>query len=318
MGARALSMAGAYSAMGEDATSSFWNPAGLVGLEGRYNVEMMHGLRMSGLGQHSFIGFVTAIDTSSQMSVSIQRMGIDDVPDTRNIYNGSSLDFSQINEFSASDYSFAVSYARKLSPYWSIGGSVKALYRNAGNFVSAWGIGADVGLRYSKKKWKGAFVLKDVTGTYSVWNVNSSLIEDVYTQTGNVIPSRSTQAVWPMVVLGLGRREQLGQFVGLSYEADLALNFGGQQNALLSNDAMSLSPTVGVEMDYAEHFFARFGLGGFQEVSGLEGSSSLLIQPGFGVGVKYGKFRFDYALTSLGGNRGEPPSNIFSLALNFE
>src|SRR5512139_184337 len=46
VGARALAMGGAYTAVADDATAGYWNPAGLTGIE-RFNLSSMISANMS-------------------------------------------------------------------------------------------------------------------------------------------------------------------------------------------------------------------------------------------------------------------------------
>ena len=62
--------------------------------------------------------------------------------------------------FSAADYAFITSYARKLNILDGIrfGSNFKIIHRRAGEFASAWGFGLDVGAQMDYKKWRHAGV----------------------------------------------------------------------------------------------------------------------------------------------------------------
>ena len=49
IGGRAAAMGGAYSSVSGDATAGYWNPAGLIGIEGK-DVVLMHSAWPSGTG----------------------------------------------------------------------------------------------------------------------------------------------------------------------------------------------------------------------------------------------------------------------------
>ena len=111
--ARALGMSSAFTAVSNDVTSSYWNPAGLLGLETKYDVGLMHAQYFAGIANYDFVGFATQVDSVSALSISAIRFGIDDIPDTRFLYDANgTLNYDNIRFFSAADYAFLLSYAR--------------------------------------------------------------------------------------------------------------------------------------------------------------------------------------------------------------
>ncbi|MFZ9718710.1 MAG: hypothetical protein ACO3BD_05080, partial [Chitinophagaceae bacterium] len=53
-GARGLAMGGAQVASVRDATSGYWNPAGLVGIEDQPSLSLMHAEYFAGIGKYDF------------------------------------------------------------------------------------------------------------------------------------------------------------------------------------------------------------------------------------------------------------------------
>ena len=99
-----------------DGTSAYWNPAGLLNIKNKYEVSLMHSEYFAGIANYDFIGFSMPIDTLSHISFSVIRFGIDDIPDTRFLYDANgAINYDNIRFFSAADYAFVFSYARKLS-----------------------------------------------------------------------------------------------------------------------------------------------------------------------------------------------------------
>ena len=54
-----------------------------------------------------------------------------------------------------------------------------------------------------------ALVARDVTGTFTTWYHNVTMIEDIYTQTSNEIPENTTEMAVPRLVFGTAYTQQL-------------------------------------------------------------------------------------------------------------
>ena len=55
VGGRALGLGGAYVSIADDATATYWNPAGIAGVTDNYQFCLMHAARRSGLGTFNYI-----------------------------------------------------------------------------------------------------------------------------------------------------------------------------------------------------------------------------------------------------------------------
>jgi hypothetical protein len=82
VGARAMAMGGAFCAVADDATSSYWNPAGLRLLKSR-EIGVMHSAQFANEVKYDYLVFGSPSVTES-FGASIIRMGIDDIPYTAN------------------------------------------------------------------------------------------------------------------------------------------------------------------------------------------------------------------------------------------
>lgn len=80
IGARALGLGGAYVSIADDATATYWNPAGIAGVPTNYQVCMMHATRRSGLGAFSYVSGIGKILPQLTLGLSWIRAGIDDIP----------------------------------------------------------------------------------------------------------------------------------------------------------------------------------------------------------------------------------------------
>lgn len=318
VGARSLGMSNSVVSNVSDGTSAYWNPAGLLNIRDKYEVSLMHSEYFAGIANFDFIGFAMPIDTLSHMSFSVIRFGIDDIPDTRFLYDANgAINYDNIQFFSAADYAFVFSYARKLSALGGIrvGGNFKVVHRNVGEFANAWGFGLDAGAQKTLGKWEFGLMLRDITGTFNAWSHNSELVEDVYALTGNVIPVSSLEVTLPRAILGATRNFSFGKKFGLMASIDLEMTFDGKRNVALKTDFVSVSPMLGLELDYSKIAFLRLGAGKFQQVKDFNNSTMTSWQPNFGLGVKIKTLRVDYAMTDFSDAAEALYSHVFSLAI---
>jgi len=318
VGARALGMSNSVVSNVSDGTSAYWNPAGLLGINDKYEVTLMHSEYFAGIANYDFLGFSMPIDSISHLSFSAIRFGVDDIPDTRFLYDANgAINYDNIRFFSAADYAFLFSYARNLQILGGIqvGANFKVIYRNVGEFANAWGFGIDVGAQKRLGNWQIGLMLRDVTGTFNAWSHNTELVEDVYAVTGNIIPVSSVEITLPRLVLGISRAFSVGQKVGVMASADMEMTFDGKRNVALKTDLVSVAPVVGIELDYSRIAFIRIGAGKFQQIKDFNNSTKTSWQPNFGLGVKINVFRIDYALTDFSNSSEALYSHVFSLSL---
>jgi hypothetical protein len=316
VGSRALGMANTQVSFGDDVTMGYWNPAGMVDIKQKYAGAFMHAEYFAGIAQFDYLAFATPIDSSSHIGVSLIRFGVDDIPDTRFLYDANGqLNYDNINFFSAADYAFLISYARKIHAIkgLSVGANVKVIHRRAGEFATAWGFGLDAGVRYNYRKWNFGIMVRDITGTYNAWSHEPELLEEVFTQTGNEIPVNSVEITLPKMLLEASRYFSLPKNLGIRPALALDFTFDGKRNVLIKTDVMSIDPKLGVEIDYKQMFFLRGGVRNFQEVKDFDGSTSMEFQPDFGVGFRLKNVGLDYALTDIGNQSSALFSHVFTL-----
>lgn len=319
VGARALAMANAQVAHVKDATAGYWNPAGLLSLEHDYSLSLMHAEYFAGIAKYDYAGFATRIDSSSVLAISAIRFGVDDIPDTRFLFDANgNVNYDNIRFFSAADYAFLLSYARQTSwlPGLSFGGNAKVVHRSVGQFANAWGFGLDAGLQYHKGQWALGLMLRDITTTFNAWTYNSELFRDVYTQTGNEIPESSLEITLPRAILGLSHQFMLSERLSALLALDLLTTFDGKRNVLLKSNMASLDPQVGFELGYQNLVYLRGGAGQVQQETDFDGSRYTTFRPTAGLGVRLHKVVIDYALTDVGNQASAPYSHVFSLKVN--
>ncbi|WP_224998405.1 PorV/PorQ family protein [Cesiribacter sp. SM1] len=322
VGARALGMSGAQTAHVAGVNAGYWNPAGLLKVEADHSIALMHAEYFAGIAKYDYAAYNTAIDSSSSLGISLIRFGIDNIPDTRFLYDANgTLNYDNIRFFSAADYALLLSYAREIKqiPGLQAGASAKIVHRNVGKFANAWGFGLDAGLQWQRKGWQLGLMLRDITTTFNAWSINTELLEDVYAQTGNEVPESSLEITLPKAILGIAHTFSIKESFSILAAADLVTTFDGTRNVLLKADPVSVDPHLGLELGYKRVVWLRGGLGQFQQVTELNAERSKIttMQPTAGIGVRLGNFKIDYALTDVGDASDAPYSHVFSLTLNF-
>lgn len=325
VGARAHGMFGSVVANGEDLTSAYWNPAGLIGLENSLEINAMHANWFGGIAGYDYISIGKKFkEKNAAAAVTLIRMGIDNIPNTLNLIGpDGNVDYNRIETFSTADYAFMISYAKAMDEEGklSLGGNLKVIHRSIGSFGSAWGFGADIGAKYKVlKNITLGLTAKDITTTFNAWSFNLSEDEkSTFNDTGNEIPVSSNEVTLPRLVLGIAYQTNIGANFSLLAETDLTFSTYGREAALVSKNSLEIDPTLGIEIGYMNKAFLRFGMGNIQRRVNIENfdESTIEIQPNVGLGLKLGRLTVDYALTNLGDRTDILVSHIFSVGIAF-
>jgi hypothetical protein len=319
VGARALGMSNSYVASVNDVTSGYWNPAGLLGITSNIEVSLMHAEYFAGIAKYDYGSFATRLDTNSALGFSMIRFGVDNIPNTTELIDANgNINYDRVTSFSAADYAFITSYARKTKvPGLNIGGNAKVIHRLVGDFARSWGFGLDVGLQYHKNNWRFGAMARDITSTFNAWSFSlSDEMIDVFQRTGNEIPESSVEVTMPRLIVGAARTVSIKEKFSIMAEANMDFTFDRKRNVLIKSNFASIDPHLGIEVGYLNFIFLRAGLGNIQTVTDIENRSETSFQPNMGVGVKIGKLSIDYALTDIGDRSVALYSNIFSLKLD--
>ncbi len=317
--AAALGMSKSVVATSSNVNAIYWNPAGLVGIED-YQGSLMHASYFAGIANYNFAGFAMPINRESALGISISRFGVDDILNTTELIdNQGNIDFNRVSLFSAADYAINVAYARNLIfKDVKFGVNAKVIRRIIGDFASSWGFGFDAGIQFERNDWFFGLMVRDITTTFNSWNIN----EDEFEKIKNAIPGQNqelpetTEVTKPKAQLGIAKRWRIGRFFNLLSEVDLNVRFA-QTNDLIATSAFSIDPSLGLQLDYDDIAYLRFGLGNFQYQTQFDNTQELSIQPNFGVGFKYRGIQVDYALTNIGSVGNALFSNIFSITLDY-
>jgi hypothetical protein len=320
VGARALSMSNSNIAIVNDVTSGYWNPAGLTKVPSGLQLSLMHSEYFAGIAKYDYGAIAAQIDPKSTAAFSFIRFGVDDIPNTTELIDAEgNIDYDRITTFSAADYAFILSYARKSKIVGlDYGANVKVIYRKVGKFAHSWGFGLDIGLQYEIKKWHFGAMARDVTSTFNAWNYSlDDATKEVFTRTGNEIPKNSVEYTLPRLNLGASRFFDFGKKFSALVDLDFDMTFDGKRNVLIKSDPISIDPHIGVEFGYNNIVFLRGGVGNIQKETNIDGKKRTSFQPNIGLGIVIKKIvAIDYALTDVGNASIALYSNVFSLKVN--
>ena len=318
--ASSISMSGAVTSSINDVNSGYWNPAGLTAVE-QGEISLMHSNYFANIANYNYVAYAKPIDNQSAIGLSMIRFGVDDILDTTQLIDDQgNINYDRINLFSAVDYGFIISYARKmLTKEISYGINTKIIRRIIGDFASSWGFGLDIGLQLkTSNNWRFGLMARDISTTYNSWSINETRLNDIQNAIdgqNQEIPN-STEVTMPKIQLGVSKLHKINYDYSLLTSFDLIMKFE-QNNSLISTEFISINPAIGLQVDYINNVFLRLGIGNFQNEMDFENSTNLTFQPNFGVGFKLRDIEIDYAFTDIGDQSVALYSNIFSLKVDF-
>ena len=317
--AAALGMSNTVVATTNDVNSGYWNPAGLVHLEDN-QIALMHSSYFANIANYNYIAFAKPLDDRSAVGVSIIRFGVDDILDTTQLIDEQgNVNYDNINLFSAADYAFTFSYARKLPvDGLNYGINAKVIRRVIGDFASSWGFGLDLGVQFERNDWQFGVMVRDITTTFNAWAINEDKLADIQSAISgeNQEAPEGTEITLPKMQIGMSKLFEFNYDYTLRTEIDLNVRFA-ENNDIISTSFASINPAIGFEFGYTDMVFLRAGLGNFQNELQIDNTEQLSFQPNFGVGFKYRGIQIDYAFTDIGDQSAALYSNVFSVKLDF-
>lgn len=317
--AASFGMGKAVVATTSDVNAIYWNPAGLVALEGK-QMGLMHAEYFAGIANYDYAAYAFSLDDQSAMGISLIRFGVDDIMNTTELIDSQgTIDYSKIQLFSAADYALNIAYARQLKfNNLQFGVNSKIVRRIIGDFASSWGVGFDVGFQMERDSWKYGLMVRDITTTFNAWSIDKEGLEKIQ----NALPGQNQEApetveiTLPKAQLGVARTFALNRDLSLLTAIDLNLRFT-KTNDLLATDFISIDPAFGFQLDYLTLVYVRGGVNNFQKETQFNDTSQITFQPNFGIGFKYQGIQLDYALTNIASVGNALYSNIFSLKVDF-
>lgn len=320
VGAQNLGKGNAVIAGVSDLSAGYWNPAGLVNLQQTAQVGFMHSEYFGGIAKYDWLGAAFSLDSGKHaIGINILRFAVDEIPNTLNLIGpDGTINYDNIRTFSVGDYGFMVSYARKIIPNLSVGGTAKIIYQKAGGFAKAYGFGIDLGAQYQLKDFKFGVNIRDISTTFNAWNFSFTDEEkEVFELTGNEIPNSSLEITTPKILIGAGYYKKFNKFE-LNTELAIDITTDGKRNVLLPGKPLSFDPHLGLEVGFAEIVYVRGGVSNIQkELSDNNVDKKITVQPNIGAGLRFKSIAVDYAFTDVGSKETSTFSHVISARIGF-
>ncbi len=287
VGARAIGMGGAFVATANDASTLYWNPAGLINLK-RPEIIFVHTRWLADIN-YDFAGVVIPVGKFGTLGASLTSLSMDEMMVRTELQPEGTGEY-----FEVGDLALAVSYAFRLTDRFSIGFNAKYIYQKIWK-ETANGFAVDVGTLFVTGL-KGLRIGASLTnfGTDMKMSGDNLLVYhdiDPYKMGNNdrIFAELRTDK-WPLPLLF--------QF-GLAMEL-----FQNRLHRLtVATDAMhpidnAESMNLGFEYGFREQFFLR---GGYRNLFLKDGEEGFTLGAGFLIRF-LGNFqiKLDYAYADFG------------------
>ncbi len=302
VGGRPAGMGGAFTAMANDVTGAYYNPAGLTQINFP-QVALMYDAQFGNLVNYNYAGVALPYGQSYTFGLSVMRLGIDGIDDTRHalvdkltgaviteINDNARIDQSKVKQFSNQDWAFYFSGSKKYSDNLSLGVNVKLISRSIAEY-SAFGIGFDVaGLYKASEALTLGATLQDATTTLVAWSTGRNELITPTLKVGGLYKTAVFNSLTVAPILDLDVRFENRKFAS-------TFNVG----------PVSFDPHAGLEMVYNKVFAVRAGYNDVKQFT-------------FGAGIKLPKLNIDYSFARFALSEEDrlPDTHRVSLILTLE
>lgn len=315
VGPRAIALGSAFTAVSDDATAPYWNPAGMVYLPYR-EVMFQHAERFGSLLNQDYLGAVFPLggekSHQSAIGISIIRLAVDDIqitPRPGDLRRGDFLDYGRDGQpftfdagegnnawdagerllltrdnlymASSSDMAALVSYARQHGEHWAYGANLKFIRQSVPNSDATYDTTArrvtSVGKATSFGAGLDAGVLWMPTDAVTV----GATLRDV-TTTYLAWSNGTRELIAPTLTTGGAFNFTPAERHAITAAVDLAWGFEGRKlDSQLKMGSLTADLRLGVEYWYRSMVAVRTGLDG-KDLA-------------FGTGLRYKQVCVDYA-----------------------
>ena len=276
-GARALSLGNAFTAMADDPTAVYWNPAGLEFID-QQSLTLFHSSLWASTN-YDFLGYVFPTFNLGTFGLGLGRIAVGDIQER-------SEDGVPLNKFSLQEFNLFFSYAKKMPLNITPGVSLRIVHRAWGSLkqmgnLADNGIGLDLGVLY-RPEWLGSPWLQD----WSIGlNLQNLLAPQLKEGTGSdIFPATIKLGFFKKLRLVGGEATNILFDFDFSEKRDLKLHFGTEY-AIPDLGSMRIG----------------YGTGGFS----------------LGAGVEYQMFEIEYAFGRNEFADVLAPVHRISLSINF-
>lgn len=284
--ARGTGMGGAFTALVNDASAVYWNPAGLLEAKG-FQVQLMHSRMFINSIRNNSIIASSPLNGNAAIGFSLSYLTVNNIPDSREAFNVliGKLDPQRVKYFNTGDYVFTASYARQYNSQINWGVNIKLIYRDF-QIENATGIGFDAGIKYSLDNLKLGLVLRDFTSTMIAWSTGEKQF---------VVPSARFGAAYTFNLPS----------VNLKFTPAFDVNFLAENrdySAQFNAGFLSADVLAGMEAVYYNLVAIRLGYDDLQRIN-------------TGIGISLPRVNIDYAFTFYDSELGNIQRISFHLLL---
>jgi hypothetical protein len=300
-GAKALGMGGAFVSIADDASTVYWNPAGLYMLE-RRQVLLMHSQRFGGLVDYSAFSFAAPLSREAgaeaagaiglvwlrvsdiALTSHLNEPGVDFIdqdgdgvwdPGERRLWNPDRVRWESDNEIAG-----FLSYSRRISEKTALGVNAKVIWKDIAE-ISALGFGLDAAVIHSlTPNWKVGANLQDLTTTPLYWD---GWYYNAESPSGKYDVS-TTETIYPTLKVGTSYRLPVAAISGaLVFAADTDFKFEGLEGEEADFSFSDVSGDVRLGALYEYNRMLRVAVGMDRQ------------KPTAGIGLTAAQFNLDYA-----------------------
>jgi hypothetical protein len=300
VGARGIGMGSAFVTVSDDPTAVYWNPAGLAKLPAMQAM-FSHTAWIADIG-FNYAAVVLPLPGMGTFAASATFLSMADMERTTISNPNGTGEF-----FSAGSHCFALSYARKLTDRFSIGGNVKYVQENIYH-SSASGFAVDVGTLF-ETQFNGLMIGMSISnyGTKMQMSGRDMLMQvdidpQIHGNNGTLNANLQTDAYDMPLMFRVG--------IGMD-----VLKGAGNSNLILAVDALHPnddveSMNVGGEYTFNKMFSLR---GGYKMLFAKDSEEGFSVGGGFRYRIEgFSELRIDYAYHDFGLLNN---SQIFSITL---